>query len=93
MSKGSSVSRGNSSQHPAVSSVSIAGNKKGSWGSKAGTEVAVHKFYLTGSRRRVEVAALFVVPYIELIIVDEDVVDDNEVTDGIEEEGDGGGHK
>ena len=39
MSKGSSVSRGNSSQHSAVSSVSIAGNKKGSWGSKSGTEV------------------------------------------------------
>jgi hypothetical protein len=35
----SSVSRGNSSQHSAISSVSIAGNKRGSWGSKAGTEV------------------------------------------------------
>ena len=30
---------------------------------------------------------------LSLIIVDEDVVDDNEVTDGIEEEGDGGGQK
>jgi hypothetical protein len=30
---------------------------------------------------------------LSLIIVDEDVVDDNEVTDGIEEEGDGGGPK
>ena len=67
MSKGSSVSRGNRSQHSAISSVSIAGNKRGSWGSKAGTEVAVHKFYLAGSRRRVEVAALFVVPYIEIL--------------------------
>ena len=39
MSKGSSVSRGNSSQHSAISSVSIAGNKRGSRGSKVGTEV------------------------------------------------------
>ena len=54
-------------QHSEISSVSIAGNKRGSWGSKAGTEVAVHKFYLAGSRRRVEVAALFVVPYIEIL--------------------------
>ena len=30
---------------------------------------------------------------LSLIIVDEDVVDDNEVNDGIEEEGDGGGQK
>ena len=39
MSKGSSVSRGNSSQHSAISSVSIAGNKRGIWDSKAGIEV------------------------------------------------------
>ena len=54
-------------QHSEISSVSIAGNKRGSWGSKAGTEVAVHKFYLAGSQRRVEAAALFVVPYIEIL--------------------------
>ena len=39
MSKGSSVSRSNSSQHSAISSVSIAGNKRGSRGGKVGKEV------------------------------------------------------